>query len=63
MGESLNAVELSLTSADGKIVAFRTVQASASFNEKMDVSALSGGVYFVKLNMNTGTVTKKIIVQ
>lgn len=57
------AVELSLTSADGKIVAFRTVQAAASFNEKMDVSALSSGVYFVKLNMNTGTVTKKIIVQ
>ncbi|ASS50455.1 MAG: hypothetical protein A3D31_12875 [Candidatus Fluviicola riflensis] len=56
-------VELSLTSADGKIVAFRTVEAAASFNEKMDVSALSNGVYFVKLNMNTGTVTKKIIVQ
>jgi Secretion system C-terminal sorting domain len=56
-------VELSLTSADGKIVAFRTVEASASFNEKLDVSTLSSGVYFVKLNMNTGTVSKKIIVQ
>ncbi|MES2556689.1 MAG: T9SS type A sorting domain-containing protein [Bacteroidota bacterium] len=60
---TLGAVELSLTSADGKIVAFRIVQASASFNETMDVSALSSGVYFVKLNMNVGTVTKKIIVQ
>ncbi|HLP55343.1 MAG TPA: T9SS type A sorting domain-containing protein [Fluviicola sp.] len=56
-------VELSLTSADGKIVAYRTIQATASFNETLDVSALSSGVYFVKLNMNTGTVSKKIIVQ
>jgi len=56
-------VELSLTSGDGKIVAYRTIGASTEFNETMDVSTFAKGMYFVKMTTNNGTTTKKVIVQ
>ena len=56
-------VLLTMISGDGKVVAARKVAAAASFNEKMDVSTLSEGVYFIQMTTNNGTVTQKVIVQ
>lgn len=58
-----NAVQLSLTSGDGKIVAHRTIQGSTVFSEQFNVSALANGMYFVQVKTGNETVTQKVVVQ
>ena len=55
----------SLYSVDGKLCKqlFNEGVNGGTFTRSFDVSSVSAGIYFVKLNVDGGTVTKKIIVQ
>ncbi len=59
-----STIEISLTDINGKVVFNSTLNASnAQENVKIDVSTLSNGVYYLKLNSNASVSTKKVIVQ
>lgn len=51
--------QLTIVNIDGKVVLSETVKANAGLNSKLiNTSALSAGVYFVKVNNNTSKVVK-----
>jgi hypothetical protein len=51
-------IRLAIYNAAGQLV--KEVQKS---NSEVNVSKLSGGLYFVKINSDLGSVTKKIIIE
>jgi hypothetical protein len=59
------ATSASLYSVDGKLCQqlFNENLNTGSFNRSFDVSSFAAGIYFVKLNIDGATVTKKIVIQ
>jgi hypothetical protein len=62
-GVNKSAIDLSLVTADGKIVAHKIITNADGFSEVINVSAYAKGIYIVKLKMNNETITKKVVIQ
>ncbi len=56
-------IEISVFDITGRQVAHRQITGNAQLNQQMNISELTPGIYFVKLNVDGKTATKKLIVE
>jgi hypothetical protein len=60
--ENTEDVSLTIISTDGKVITSRTFANAAEVNTSFDVSALTNGVYFMKIETRDGLTSKKFMV-